>query len=320
MLLTVLSVPECPNTPVLLERLHTALALEPAHLDVVVIENLEDARRWRMAGSPTLLLEGQDPFAQLGVETSVSCRLYRSAKGGTSGSPAVTELRAALAAARPTSAGTDKRQCIEALDRGGRGRLAPAEGGLRVMQQALLVAMARSGRPPDPTALDTIGQESGRQAAELLRELAAQDFVTLEEGSLRAIYPFSTLASKHRVRIAGGPEVWAMCAVDALGIAPMLRRDVTLDTTDPLTGRAITVQVTAAGVALSPSPCVVFLGGRAEDGSAERVCCDVINLFGSAHSAARWAALHGEVLGRVVDLSEAAELGQGLFGHLLGDG
>lgn len=320
MLLTVLSVPECPNTPVLLERLHTVLAGEPADLDVVLIENLEEARRWGMAGSPTLLVEAKDPFAPLGVEASVSCRLYRSAEGGTFGSPSVIELRAALAASRPAFAGTDERQCTEALDRGGRGRLAPTEGGLRAMQQALLVAMARSGRPPDPAALDTIAQESGRRATELLRELAAVDFVTLEEGSLRAIYPFSTVASKHRVRIAGGPQVWAMCAVDALGIAPMLGRDVTLDTQDPLTGCAITVQVTSAGVAVSPSPCVVFLGGRVENGSAERVCCDVINLFGSAHSAARWAALHGEVRGKVVDLNEAAALGQDLFGPLLGDG
>jgi hypothetical protein len=51
-----------------------------------------------MHGSPTLLVDGTDPFAAPGEAPSLSCRLYRDAAGRTSGAPTVGALRRALAA------------------------------------------------------------------------------------------------------------------------------------------------------------------------------------------------------------------------------
>jgi len=38
------------------------------------------------------------------------------------------------------------------------------------------------------------------------------------------------------VELAGGPAVFAMCAVDALGIPQMLRRDGRISSVDPASG------------------------------------------------------------------------------------
>ena len=45
------------------------------------------------------------------------------------------------------------------------------------------------------------------------------------------MYPFSAATTAHTVAIEGGPTVFAMCAVDALGIADMLGTDVTITST-----------------------------------------------------------------------------------------
>ncbi|MGQ0843056.1 MAG: alkylmercury lyase family protein [Sporichthyaceae bacterium] len=295
----------------LVARIRSALRGHVAHLDVVVIDDDSAARRWGMTGSPTLLVDGVDPFAQAGAEASVSCRLL--------GMPSVAELEAVIGATgrRPTERHGPG---VDVLGRGGRGRLAPTERGLRAVQRAALQAVAVSGSPPGAAALDRAAAPFGRVGAEVLRDLAAEDFVTLDDGGhLRAVYPFSIRASRHRVRIDGGPQVWAMCAVDALGIAPMLGRAVTIDTTDPTSADPITVRVSGTGSAEGPPGLLVILGGRDDDGPAEEICCDSINFFSSRHSAGRWAAQHSDIRVEMLDLAAAAELGRAVFADLLGE-
>ena len=98
--LTLLAVPGCPNVAALEERLAAALA---GHPDVVVrrreIASEQEAARAGMHGSPTLLVDGVDPFAAPGQAPSLSCRLYRDATGQTGPAPSVEELRGALPAA-----------------------------------------------------------------------------------------------------------------------------------------------------------------------------------------------------------------------------
>src|SRR6266536_423892 len=80
--LLVLTVPDCPNGPVLEKRLAEALA-DQADIVVTrrVIEDEAGAQQFGMLGSPTLLVDGIDPFAEPGMSASLSCRLYRGAGG-----------------------------------------------------------------------------------------------------------------------------------------------------------------------------------------------------------------------------------------------
>ncbi|MFF2122544.1 hypothetical protein ACWDD9_27660 [Kitasatospora sp. NPDC001119] len=97
--LEMLTVPQCPNESVLAERLAVVLAdLPGVGLVRHVVEDQEDAERLGMHGSPTLLVDGTDPFAAPGTPPSVSCRLYRSADGRVDGAPSVEELRRVLGA------------------------------------------------------------------------------------------------------------------------------------------------------------------------------------------------------------------------------
>src|SRR6266496_690683 len=88
--LTVLSVPDCPNEPVLVERLAEVLADHPgARLARHVVQDEADAARLGMRGSPTLLVNGVDPFGAPDAPASVSCRIYRDETGQAGGAPSV---------------------------------------------------------------------------------------------------------------------------------------------------------------------------------------------------------------------------------------
>jgi hypothetical protein len=322
MRITVLTVPDCPNAPVVRERIAAALAGREAPVELVEVGDQAQAARWGMAGSPTVLVDGIDPFAVAGSAPSVSCRLYRGTDGSVDGAPSVADLRRALdGAGTVTTSGDEQTGEVDWLDpvgRGGRGRLAAVERGLRAVQQEVLRHFAATGHAPQAQALEPVAARFDRPAAEVLAELAAQDFLTLDdEGRIRAAYPFSAVPTAHRVTVADGTAVWSMCAIDALGIPVMLDKDTVITSTDPVTGEPVTVTATGARTRWQPEGAVVFVGRRCCDGPAADVCCDALNFFTSAATADQWATEHPEVVGQILDQRDAEQLGAQIFGHLL---
>ena len=104
--LTVLAVPDCPNVMLLEARLAQVLeGRREVTVSRQVIADQDEAARMGMHGSPTILVDGIDPFAEPGELASVSCRLYRDSDGNVDGAPSVSQLRQAIADA--TSSGAD---------------------------------------------------------------------------------------------------------------------------------------------------------------------------------------------------------------------
>lgn len=97
MKLEVLHVTNCPNLGPLLDRL-----AEATDLPVVTREIATDAEAATlgMSGSPTLLIDGFDPFASADqCFGGLSCRIYRDREGRIVPSPSVDQLRDALGGA-----------------------------------------------------------------------------------------------------------------------------------------------------------------------------------------------------------------------------
>ncbi|WP_327424900.1 alkylmercury lyase family protein [Streptomyces sp. NBC_01527] len=321
MRITVLAVPDCPNGPVVQERITVALNGRDAEVELVEVSEPTEAEWWGMTGSPTVLLDGIDPFGTVGAAPSVSCRIYRHADGEVDGAPSPDELRKALTVAGLTESADDDCCAVDALDlvgRDGRGRLAPVEGGLRAMHQAVLRHFAATGSAPETAVLEPVAA-AGRTAAEVLAELAQEDFLTLgPDGRIRAAYPFSAVPTPHRVTIAGGTQVWSMCAIDALGIPAMLGRDVVIASADPVTGESVTVTSENGRTMWEPASSVVCVGRRGGSaGPAAEVCCDTLNFFTGAASAQTWIKQHPNVNGQIVDRTRAEEIGRTTFGPLL---
>jgi len=329
----VLSAPGCPRVPLLEQRLVEALAGWPAVTVQQVIADADEAARWGMCGSPTLLVNGHDPFAVPGMGPALACRLYQDKGGRLEAVPAVAALRRALEQAGMRArrrAGATGRP--GAVGRAGRGMLAPAEGGLRAVQQQVLRTFATTGRPPATPALAEAAARYGTTPEAVLARLHAEDLARLGQGGqIRAAYPFSAVPTRHQVDIDGGPRAHAMCAIDALGIAAMLGTATTIISTDPGTGEPVIVTVHADGksAAWQPPAAVVFSGRRTWWGPGdfppggraiapdEAVCCGYVNFFAAYASAAAWASAHFEVTGQILGQAEALRLGARIFGDLL---
>ncbi|MFI8320345.1 MULTISPECIES: organomercurial lyase [Streptomyces] len=325
MRITILTVPDCPNVPVVRERLAAALDGRAAGVELVEVSEEGDAARWGMTGSPTVLLDGTDPFAIPGAPPSVSCRLYRDAEGRTDGAPSVQALREALAGAHQPQQAAEQDCCetdpLDPISRAGRGRRAPAERGLRTVQQAVLRHFATTGRAPDPELLEPFAAQAGRRADDVLAELDREDFLTLDaSGRIKAAYPFSAEETRHQVQLANGVSVWSMCAIDALGISAMLGQDAAVSSTDPVDGQPVTITFTNGAATWEPAAAVVLVGRREGAGPAAVVGCGALNFFAGRASAENWQLAHPEVRGEIVSQARATQIGQQTFGPLLQDG
>ncbi|WP_042411132.1 DsbA family protein [Streptacidiphilus carbonis] len=101
--LTILTVPDCPHATLLRERLTIASTGLPVTAETWrQVATEQDAERWGMHGSPTVLVNGIDPFAAGNDPASVSCRLYRDEHGLLHDAPTVAQLRTALREASQT--------------------------------------------------------------------------------------------------------------------------------------------------------------------------------------------------------------------------
>jgi hypothetical protein len=150
---------------------------------------------------------------------------------------------------------------------------------------------------------------------------ARDDLVHLDkDGRPRVAYPFSASDRGHHVVIDGTSEVQAMCAIDALGIAPMLDLPVEIVSRDPITNGEIRVHLHPDEPASwQPEGAVVLAGSACCDGPSFRGCCDVLNFFETTANAARYLREHSEITGAPITIPEAAKAGRDLFGNLLRD-
>jgi hypothetical protein len=198
-------------------------------------------------------------------------------------------------------------------------RASRLSGPARQVHSAVLDAFTATGRPPSADDLERLIRAGGGDPNRVRAELSDADVLAFSaDGEIRAAYPFSPAPTAIRVSWAGSPTVYAMCAIDALGMSAMLGRPVTITAAEPDTGREITVTVDADHARWRPRSAVVFAGeaGDANCLSVDR-CCGYISFFATARSARAWARRHPEITGKVLRRGWALRTGIDEFGTLL---
>jgi len=88
----------CPNLDAIDERLRRALTLvgrADETIEYGTVSTPEQAEEMLFRGSPTVLIDGRDPFLDSAAPVALSCRLY-PADDGVAGFPTVEQLVAVL--------------------------------------------------------------------------------------------------------------------------------------------------------------------------------------------------------------------------------
>ena len=93
----VLVVPDCPNGAAAAELIRIAVAETGVRATVIrlVVASHDQAERRGFVGSPTILLNGSDPFGRPDAPVALACRFYAT-PDGVRDVPTLPDLRQAL--------------------------------------------------------------------------------------------------------------------------------------------------------------------------------------------------------------------------------
>jgi hypothetical protein len=95
MQVTLLYFDGCPNWRIAHDRLRALQEELGFCLGSAEVRTPEEAASLGFRGSPTVLVDGADPFAEGDEPTGLACRVYATADG-PQGSPTLEQLRAAV--------------------------------------------------------------------------------------------------------------------------------------------------------------------------------------------------------------------------------
>jgi hypothetical protein len=193
---------------------------------------------------------------------------------------------------------------------------------MRRFHQRLLRAFVTGSGPPDADVVGRLAAvlELDLQAA--TAALAAIDLVHADPatGTVSIAYPFSGRPTPYRVQLSAGPAVFAMCAIDALGIPQMLDRDAHISAIDPCSGLPISVDVRDGVWRFAPMTTVVLDGRTAAGdagGTVADCCCPHINLHIDRAAADAYRRAHPGMTAMLFDQAEAVQAAGRAFGNLL---
>jgi hypothetical protein len=211
-------------------------------------------------------------------------------------------------------------QPTEASWIGSASRQAALPGPLRELHRAVLRRFLQTGDPPATGWIAGAAAGLGLSDA-AVAELEAADLVHAADGVVAVAYPFSGTPTRQQVELDGFPAVYAMCAIDALGIPAMTGRDGRITAVDPRGGTPIVISVRGGGWRWTPATAVVVFGStrdRGTDCGSWEVMCPNTTFHASRDSARAYLAARGDIDGQILDQASAVERGRRNFGPLLG--
>lgn len=186
----------------------------------------------------------------------------------------------------------------------------------RSLHRLILCSFARDGRPPEAASL--IAQLGPSKWNNVRAALAAADLIVLEpDGEVQGAYPFTVVETDHLLHL-NGVQVHAMCAVDALAVAPMFDRPVSIASRCAVTRAPIAI-TQRGGTLVSVQPeadVTVGIGWREPEGCAANSLCREMVFLRNRDTAQAWRALQPSARS-LYDLDQAIALGTRFFLPLL---
>lgn len=190
---------------------------------------------------------------------------------------------------------------------------------LQAIHRAILHYFTETGQAPTAADLAII---LARPAAEIETKLAELAVICLYRdpatGEILGAYPFSARPTAHRLRLLNGKEVYAMCAVDALGVSAMLKQPVSIYSRCAYCDEPISLEVRGETLAIAhPSSVVVWYQAASANCIPATAKCPGINFYCNPTHRVAWAEGHPDSTGYDLTLAEALMRGVKIFSLLL---
>jgi len=187
---------------------------------------------------------------------------------------------------------------------------------LKDLHREILRSFSANGKPPSRAQLEE--QLGSEHVDDMLQKLAGDDLIVLSDDKqeVTGAYPFTVEERVHNVNV-NGQEMYAMCALDAISIAPMCNASTRILSCCHMTKTPIEIQMNGHKV-LKAIPADVHVGIRWQGTSgcaAKNLCMEMVYLKDAA-TAETWKQGDSHNIS-IYSLDDAVEFGAAFFNPLL---
>jgi hypothetical protein len=191
----------------------------------------------------------------------------------------------------------------------------------RAVYHYILRTFAQTGKPPSVDAIvQALSLPDAATGDRYLNAIEAGGGIYRDPTTRQLVsaYPFSAVSSAHRVTLNGTQAVYAMCAMDALGMPFMLDTDAIIQSNCGHCGQALTIHIANSAISsISPQAIVVVYASAPANCCAATDQCPYINFFCNPDHAHAWQTDQPRLDSKLLTLTEALALGRATFEHLL---
>jgi hypothetical protein len=147
-------------------------------------------------------------------------------------------------------------------------------------------------RSPTIGELQSALKRLAEEITPVLDELEKKDVLIRKKGTqeIVRIYPLSLIPTEHKIVLEDGTQLFAMCAVDALGIPLMFNRDVKIVSRCEKCKQEITIEIKDEEIAFISNPNLRICSPQSQTYPAAETCCPLVNFFCSREHADSWIA------------------------------
>ncbi len=133
---------------------------------------------------------------------------------------------------------------------------------MHVLRRILRIFAERGGPIPVADLQARRPALEARALHEAVAALDADDLLRVRDDRIDLAYPFSAVPTAFALRLAGGRDRFAVCAIDALGIAPMLGEPVDIVSECHHCRAPLALTVTPEGPSPEARGVMVWVGRR----------------------------------------------------------
>ena len=125
--------------------------------------------------------------------------------------------------------------------------------------------LQRGGPIPVDDIIGASRDTHAEDTHDALVTLDDEDIIRVRSGQIDIAYPFSAVPTPFRVRFSGGRELYACCATDALGMAPMAGEPVEINSSCHHCGAPLKLAATPHGLGPDADGVMVWFGKRGDE-------------------------------------------------------
>jgi len=159
----------------------------------------------------------------------------------------------------------------------------------------------RFGRTPTTREMQLSLKKSDDKIIRDLNELEKKDILLRKRGTqeIVSIYPFSLTPTEHQIILENGVKLFAMCAVDALGIPIMFNRNVKIVSKCEECKGKITIEIKNEEIAWISHPNIMIWSPGRQIAPAAETTCPSVNFFCCKEHLEEWTREKPHLIGKI---------------------